>query len=109
MTDMEKGALLEQLANNDEFTSAIANAQSKQELQNVFAANGLEMTQEEVDGFIATMKAMGTDELDECDLEGVAGGAAAETVLGWMWNGAKMVAKKAWDLGKKFANWENSL
>lgn len=107
MTNQEKSLLLEQLADKEEFIAAIGNANSKQELQNILKANGLEMNQDEIDAFISMLES-GNAELGENELENVAGGVVDPlTVLGWAWSGAKAVAKKAWKWGKKLADWED--
>ena len=109
MTNQEKGLLLEQLAEKEEFIIAISNAQNKQELQAVFAANGVEMDDAQTDAFVAYVQSAGSDDLNESELENVAGGSVDPlTVLTWAWEGTKKVAKYAWKWGRKLAQWEKN-
>lgn len=109
MTIEEKTVVLERLSTNNDFLQAITNANSKDELQAVFDEFDLEMNREEIDAFVHMMNASVCDELNAEALDNVSGGVEAVTVLGWMWKGAKAVAKSAWNLGKKFADWESKL
>lgn len=109
MNTQNKAALLDQLVENESFLDAVVNAESKQDLQTVFANNGLEMDMDEIDAFVGMVRMHDSDELDEADLINVAGGVGALTVFKWAIKGTKAIAKHAWNLGKKFANWEDSL
>ena len=107
MTNQEKGLLLEQLAEKEEFIAAISNAQNKQELQEVFSANGVEMDGAQIDAFVSYVQSAGSDELNESELENIAGGVVdALQVLTWAWEGTKKIAKYAWKWGRKLAQWE---
>ena len=55
MTNEEKIVLLEKLTDNDAFLADIAKAESKDQLQEVFANYGLELTRDEVDAFVAKL------------------------------------------------------
>ena len=108
MTNEEKGVKLEQLVYDAGFMQAIASAESKLNLQEVFAQYGLAMSREEVDGFIQMMNYAASDELNEDVLDKVQGGAVA-TIFKYAWKAIKYIAPKAWRAGKKLANWEHSL
>lgn len=103
----EKTVAFEKLVDNDEFLTAIANAESKSQIQDIFASYGLELSRDEVDSFVAALESVGSGELNEDTLESVAGGTAQFWI--WTYKGIKAIAKKAWNAGKKFANWEQSL
>ena len=108
MTNIEKEALLEQLAENQMFIDAFSAVESKADLQKVFMNFGLEMSREEIDAFVVMANQAVSDELNENDLDDVSGGAVdALTVLSWGWKGIKAVAKTAWNAGKALANWES--
>ena len=107
MTNVEKSAVLEQLAENKEFLQAISAAQSKCDIQKACADFGLEMTREEVDALVQMLNDASNNELNEDSLESVSGGVSAGTVFSWAWKGVKKVSKYAWDAGRKLANWED--
>ena len=65
MTNEEKIALLEKLADNDAFLADIAKAESKDQLQEAFANYDLELTCEEVDAFVAKLNSETAYELNE--------------------------------------------
>ncbi|MBE5811083.1 MAG: hypothetical protein E7318_09160 [Clostridiales bacterium] len=109
MNTQNKAALLDQLVENEDFLNAVVNTTSKQDLQSVFAANGLEMSMDEIDTIVDMVCMHDSDELNEEELANVAGGVSAATIFKWAGKGIKAIAKHAWNLGKKFANWEESL
>ena len=63
-----------------EFVNQIVNAESAEEAQKLFAARDIEFTLEEVKAIAAGLNNMG-DELNEENLEAVAGGVAFSTVV----------------------------
>lgn len=103
MNNQEKSALLVELVNNEEVITKISNAESKEDMQAIFAANGLEMSLAEIDAFIQMMNSEKEGELDEGDLENVAGGVDALWIFSTAWKGIKAVAKGAWNAGKWLA------
>ena len=107
MTNEKKALLLEELSENEAFLAEMKEVSSKKDIQDLFAKYGLEMSREEVDMFVTTANASLT-ELDEANLEEVAGGVDPFTVFVWAYNGTKVIAKKCWNAGRKFANWEAS-
>lgn len=111
MNDEKKAQLLEELSENSEFLAEMQGITSKQGIQDLFSRYGLELSHEEVDAFVETTYAA-LDELDESKLEQVAGGIAwevgAATVFWWAIKGTAKIAKKCWNAGRKFANWEAS-
>lgn len=109
MMNADKAVALEKLAANKDFLNAVASTNCKDELQKVFHDFDLEMSRDEIDAFILMMEASVSEELSDDVLDQVSGGVSAKDVFGWAWNGAKAVAKTAWSLGKKFADWEKSL
>lgn len=110
MTNQEKNVLLEQLAENEAFLSAFAKVESKDQLQELLKNNGLELTCEEVDAFVAKLDEAVGGELNEENLDDVAGGLAitAGTIFTVSYKAIKKVGKVAWKLGKKLANWEDN-
>lgn len=76
----EKQAKLEELMKNEAFADALFSKKSSEEIQKLFAENGLELTAEELAAVTATILqgASGNEELSEDALDSVAGGG-----LGW--------------------------
>ena len=107
MTMDEKALALEKLAQNDAFMAAYQKVESKEDLQKLFADNGVALEKEEIDAFVAALNA-GAEELSEDALDGVAGGVAATKIFEWAWKIVKKTGKWAWEKGKELANWENS-
>ena len=109
MTNEEKIVLLEKLTDNDAFLADIAKAESKDQLQEVFANYGLELTRDEVDAFVAKLNSTASGELNEDSLDDVAGGVSVTAL--WVFStaakGIKKIAKTCWNAGKKLANWED--
>lgn len=101
---MEKAEKLQQIIGDEKVLLALSQADSKEAMQKIFRDNGLEMSVEEVDAFITGMNLACSTELDEADLDTVAGGVAPLTVLQWGWTGIKTVAKTCWKAGRWFAN-----
>ena len=97
------------LADNEAFIADLKSAESKNDLQNVLAKYGIDLTREETDVFASEIEKILTGrEVSEAELEQVSGGVAA----GWIiitqaidWG--KEIWKKCWSWGKKFANWED--
>ena len=109
MTENEKKLKIEELGHSETFLNAMKTAESKADVKKIFMENGLELSREEVDGFVAISEKELSDELDAQDLEAVAGGVAPLTVLTWAWKGSKAIAKYCWRAGKKFFDWESKL
>lgn len=70
----------EELAKNDAFLAAVAACETNEEIQKAFAAEGVELTAEEVAEFVKTVADNTSDELDEGSLENVSGGHAGYAV-----------------------------
>jgi len=108
MNEQEKSQKLIDILNNEAIMTQIANANTKEDMQAVFANNGLDMTMAEVDAFIQLMNSNNEDEISESDLESVSGGAGATVTAIWIFSqaitGIKKVAKTCWNAGKWFAN-----
>ena len=105
MTDDKKRELMEKLSEDESFLSEMKQVESKPELQKHFARYGLDLSVEEIDGIAKAFEAA-------ADLENVAGGVLFEvgagTVFWWAIKGTARIAKKCWNAGKKFANWEQN-
>lgn len=93
MTENEKKIKLEELAESASFLNAMKDAESKQDIQRIFHENGLDLSGEEVDAFVAICEKEQSDELDVEDLDTVAGGVSGLTGLSLAWMGAKTLAK----------------
>ncbi len=105
MTETEKRIKMEELAESASFLNAMKDAESKLDIQRIFHENGLDLSREEVDAFVAISEKELSDELNVNELESVAGGVAPLTVLSWAWKGTKAIAKHCWNAGKKFYDW----
>ena len=108
MTDQEKTKKFEQLSQDKEFLESMAKADTREDIRRVFFSYGMELTHEEVDAFI-DLALQDNQELNENMLDEVAGGVSAAALLKAMADAAWNVGKYCWSLGKKFANWEDSL
>ena len=103
MTENEKLNKLKELNDNQEFIEKMADVTSDAELQALFAAYGVEFTEQEVHDMVAKAK---DGEINADELDQVSGGVVAESVAAWtiLTYSAGLVAKgakAAWDLGKK--------
>lgn len=91
----ESANKLNLLLEDKEFMMKMLGQDSEQDVQKLFAENGVEMTLEEVDSLGATLdkcfKKLDSDELDEDALEDVAGGFAITLVGVSGWAVAKAV------------------
>lgn len=108
MADERMIAQYEALHENPEFVAQMKAADSKEDIQKVFANFGFDFSKEEIDAFVAMVSQMDSeDELTVGDLDNVAGGAGVEaiTILKWAWTGTKAIAKTCWNAGKAVANW----
>lgn len=92
--------------NNAEVMEKISNSATKEDMQKIFAENGMVLTIDEVSEFIHFMNNAVNDTLDEEELDRVAGGAGvtAVQVFSWAWKGVKKVARKCWEAGRWAAN-----
>ncbi len=110
MTDVQKEEKINQLIENGLFLQAMKEAKSKEDLQEIFKKFGLAMSRDDIDEFVLLAE-KSLDEFCEEDLETVAGGSGvgAVTVFYWAWKATKAIAKKCWNAGKRFANWEANL
>lgn len=105
MNTQEKSQKLIDILNDEAIMTKIANANTKEDMQAMFANNGLDMTIAEVDAFIQLMNSNTEAEVFESDLDSVSGG-----VVDCVWifsqaiTGVKKVARHCWKAGKWFAN-----
>lgn len=105
MDNNVKAEKLTEIVNNEEILTKISNADTKEEMQGIFAANGLDMTMAEVDAFIHMMNMNGKEEVSEAQLESVTGGAIdAVWIFTQSWKGIKKIAGTCWNAGKWFAD-----
>lgn len=73
----EKQAKLEELMKDEAFVKAMFSKESSEEVQKLFAENGVELTMEEIEGLAAAILQAapeGNGELSEDALDSVAGG-----------------------------------
>lgn len=70
----KKIAMIEALANNQEFVASITGTESEEEMISVMAAYGIEMSTSERKAFLAQITTASGDELNEDMLDGVSGG-----------------------------------
>lgn len=103
---MNNNVNLENLFENAEFIEKFQKAESKDDLQKLFKEYGIELSREEIDEFVAELEKFGDNgELNEEELESVAGGITVKKLVGWCWK----ALKAGWNAGKKFYEWEQSL
>lgn len=87
---MDRNEKLLEIFENEEFKAAAEGIASAEELRELFAKHGLELTLDEInDLFARAAKCMKEGELDEEDLEDVAGGGSLALVginvgIGWL-------------------------
>lgn len=75
MSNEEMSQKLEELASNESFIEALKKAENKDDIRKTFSAFGVDMTDEEVDSFMAEAEKMfENDEISEEGLEQVSGG-----------------------------------
>ena len=86
--------------NNEQFADKVAMCNSAEELQSLFASESIEMTVEEVNALIASVKSSEADgaEIGEVDLDNVAGG---------FW-GAVAIIGGAYIAGRLYGTYANS-
>ena len=80
---MEKEKMISEATKDIEFAKKIIKIQSPEEMQKAFATKGLELSLEEAQAMISTIKNFAENksgELSEADLEGVAGGVNLGTI-----------------------------
>ena len=88
----------EELAKNDAFLAAVAACETNEEIQKVFAAEGVELNAEEVASFVKSVESNITGELDAEALDDVSGGANAKSIaVSLAFIGAGIVRKVAID------------
>lgn len=106
MTNKEMLVKLTAIMENEAVFQTVCNAETQEEMQAIFARNGLEMTLEEIDMFIDTMNEMCASEVEEDDLENVVGGSGVSAlwVFSKAWKYTKKIAKACWKAGRWFAN-----
>lgn len=85
MTDNEKMTLMEKVLGDSAVIEKVIDAESMEEAKGILAANGLELTDEEMGELGKALDAAvsGNGELSEDQLEDVAGGAS---LLSTIWN-----------------------
>ena len=108
MINVEKVQMLSAILNSDEsLISELAASESAAEACEVFALRGLEISEEELISLFAQARVSVDGELDEDNLECVAGGVGPVEVLVAMGTiyGAYEACKWAWNTGKKIGNW----
>lgn len=107
MNDTQKAALLEKILLDKNTQAAFENSSTLEEMQNYFAANGLDLSMAEMEEFQrAARSATSTDdELMPDELAVVTGGAvSAFWVFKTSFKIIKKVAKSAWNVGKWLAD-----
>jgi len=105
-----KETMINKLVEDGDFLEAMKKAESKDDIKAVFSQFGLELSNEEIDGFTKMIeKDLAGEELGDEELETVSGGVSRLQVLTWMYKGAKAVAKICFKAGQKFADWERKL
>ena len=105
MNAQEKSQKLAEILNDEAIMTQIANADTKEDMQVVFADNGIDMAMEEVDTFIQIMNSNNEGEVSENELDTVSGGKVdSDWIFSQAIKGIKKVAKACWNAGKWFAN-----
>lgn len=93
---------IQELLKNEEFIAQAKEAGGVEGLRNVFAQYGVELSNEQVEGFVQAVYAdasAGGDELDAGQLDAVSGGKG--DVWGYIWG----AIKSGWDTGRKLGDW----
>lgn len=104
MTEQEKIIRLGEVIEDEAIVTSLSQARTKDEMQMIFANNGLEMSIEEVNDFIASMNFACADELSELELEPVSGGGVtSKWILKTAYKSVKKVWRKCWQAGEWFA------
>ncbi len=105
---MTNDAFLEELFANEAFVEKLNQVEGKNQLQALFAENGVDLSRDEVDQLVAEVQNYDADqdELDDTQLENVSGGAiTVSKLIGYCIKAVKI----GWKAGKKFYDWEQSL
>lgn len=107
----DKQVKFDALVENESFLEAMKAAEGKDDIKRIFSEFGLDLSKDEINAFTAMTERALSEELTADDLESVAGGAIdidPFKVFEWAWKGTKKIAKKCWNAGRKFANWEQN-
>ena len=103
--DRERKLKLEEILSNEQLMKIIGKVETKREMQQVFADNGLKLSDEEIDGFINMMNHLcSAEELNSDELAQVSGGVAPWAIFVFSYNIISKFAKKFWNLGRDFAD-----
>lgn len=72
---MNKEALLNKIVSDETTMTEIVKADSIDDVRNIFATNGVELTTDELNSFVSAIRlGMSPEEFDESELEHVSGG-----------------------------------
>ena len=89
---------------SEEIMRKISMSESLEEMQTIFAENGVDFSIEEVKAFVKFMNAAVSNDLSEVDLDQVAGGVVGPLdIFGWAWKGIQKIAGPCWQAGRWFA------
>lgn len=94
---------IRELMDNEAFVEKLSEVSTVEEMQSIFADNGVEMTLDEINEMcMASVQMTDSDELSDTDLDNVSGGAvsikkAVKAIIGGF--------KFGWKAGKKFSDW----
>jgi len=91
---MKKIEMIENLLNSETFMEAASGIQTLEQLQKLFAQNGVELTMEELKALTASAGAEANGELSDEELDNVAGGG----FISWLFD--KLKKKNTRDLEK---------
>ena len=104
MQEQERKRKLEEILGNEQLMKQISNTETKDEMQQLFADNGLPLSNEEIDGFINIMNTISSsEELNSDELAQVSGGVDPFTIFSLSWGIISKIAKPCWRAGVWFA------
>ena len=106
METQEKVNKLSQIFDNEEVMRELSMSESLEAMQAIFAENGVEMSIDDVKGFIHFMNQKEDGSLTENDLDQVAGGVGVDplSIFEMAWKGAKKIIPYCWRAGRWAAN-----
>ena len=71
---------IEELLENEEFAAKMSACESCEELAELFVAEGIPMTTDDAEQMVAEVNRQGSGEMDENDLDSVAGGSLVDVL-----------------------------
>ena len=105
MNENEIKAKVEELAQDTEWMQALSNAETTAEAAALFAQKGVEVTAEQLDQLVEMQE---QSELDEADLDNVAGGEIVTLVCAGIMLASSLLAYgSAYALSREQASWYN--